>query len=468
MRVRGKCEKLLPIAALLACLCMTAHAAGVKADAINELTPDAGVTVDGVSIKDGAVTSGAWNGSAVPVANGGTGAANATDARANLNIALPATGTAHVVVQTTDDPATNAANLLVAYTAAKALEPNGAALATDNRAVVLVPPGAYDLGASSLVMDTEFVDIEGLSNDREKQHIYRDGHVLTQTASDVRIENLLLHYTGTSSSISAYYPNASGVASPAATTIRNCEFRVNSGMYKSMRDGVEYAGTYEDCLANGEYTFGGGGTASGTFTNCTGGNYAFAADNSGVASGTFANCTADDYAFGGAGGTASGTFTNCTADALSFGGGGTASGSFKDCTGGMHAFGSSYGTASGTFINCTGGQYAFGGSRSTASGTFTNCTGGTSAFGAYYSTASGTFTNCTGGEYAFGGNSGGTASGIFINCTGDRFAFGYYGDASGGKFFHCFGADYTFTESGTPAPYHHVCFQNGALYSGND
>ena len=513
MRVRGKCEKLLAIAALLACLCMTAQAAGVKADAVNELTPDAGVTVDGVTAQDGHVAlpevtapadpagklyndGGAlhWNGvqldqtSGVDAATLGDGSVSnaefetldgvsgplqtqldgkADDAdltahtgdtdnphgvtatqvglgsvdntadvdkpvstvqQAALDGKLPYTGDAYIVVKTTSNAATNADNLRAAYTAAKALTPNGAALSATNRAVVLVPPGAYNLGDSPLTLNRDYVDLVGLSTARDNQHIYRFGHVLTQTASDVRIENLLLHYTGTYNASYVYNPNATWNdgedhnGSPPDTVIRNCAFRVNNSGYRSMRIGVEYAGTYENCAGGGSYTFGGyGGTASGTFTGCTGGN----------------------YAFGGYDGTASGTFTNCTGGGHAFGGQG-------ECT------------STSVFRNCTGGYRAFGG-YGTASGSFTNCTGGDRAFGGYFGTASGTFTGCTGGNDAFGGGGDGNASGTFNNCTGGIGAFGGSGGwASGGRFYHCVGGADSFTTNGPPTVLY--CVRDGAAY----
>jgi hypothetical protein len=224
-------------------------------------------------------------------------------------------------------------------------------------------------------MDTDYVDLVGLSTARDDQYIYRANNVLVQTASDVRIENLLLHYTGTSTSFFAYYPDVtwddgtSHTGSPPATRIRNCEFQATN---RSMRIQVEYAGAYEDCTGGGDFTFGGVGTASGTFTNCTGGDYAFGG-SSGTASGTFTNCTGGEYAFGGLSGVASGTFTNCTAGYYAFAGGGTASGTFTNCTGGERAFGAS-GTASGTFVNCVADNYAFGGgSGDTTGGKFYGC-----------------------------------------------------------------------------------------------
>jgi len=294
---------------------------------------------------------------------------------ADLIDSLPRDGAAYVIVKTTDNASTNGLNLLAAYAQAKALTPHGQALSATNRAAVIVPPGRYDLGTGQLAMDTEFVDLVGLSTKREDQYIFSQTNgpntgVLRQTASDVGIENLLVQSTRptgvppfNSTDPAAYFPDSD----KPATVIRNCEFRDDGADHSwSMRVGIIYSGAYSDC---------------------TGGIYAFGS---------------------GGGGTASGVFSNCTGGATSFGGGGTASGTFTNCTGGASSFGT--GVASGTFTNCTGGDRAFGGSE-TASGTFTNCIGGTNAFGGDGGTASGTFINCTGGTNSFGGGSLGITTG---------------------------------------------------------
>ena len=322
-----------------------------------------------------------------------------TATQALLDGKLPRISEAYVVVEVTANVLTNGANLRNAYDAAKALTPFGSALSATNRAVVLVPPGRYNLGDSALIINADFVDLVGMSTSRDNQYIYRNsGTVLSQSASDVRIENLVFHYTGSADTSYAYNPTVFWtdvtirIGSPAATRIRNCEFRASN---RIMPRGATFAGFYEDCVADGEYVFGSGsretafgtlyGTASGTFINCTGGNYSF-----------------------GANGTASGTFTNCT--------------------GGIYAFGG-YGTASGAFINCTGGGLAFGGGGGTASGTFTNCTGGAFAFGGSYGTASGIFRNCIGDMYAFGGSNGTTTDGSFYGChmTGNSYTATFRG-----------------------------------------
>jgi hypothetical protein len=332
-------------------------------------------------------------------------------------------GESYVIVEVTNNPATNAANLLAAYAAATALTPYGQPLSATNRAVVLLPPGQYDLGTGALSMTAEYVDVVGMSTVARHQHVYGQSNgantgVVMQTANNVRLENLWVECTRSSGGLvsnstdpAAYFPDSDR----PLTEVRNCVFTADDANAWSMRIHITYSGKYTDCTGGG-VAFGGYGTASGTFTNCTGGYGAFGSYY-GTASGTFTNCTGGYDAFGGFGGTASGTFTDCSGGNYAFGGfGGMASGTFTDCTGGSGAFGGSYGTASGTFTNCTGGLYAFG-SGGTASGTFMNCTGGGYAFGGGGGTASGTFTNCTGGDNSFGGNGGSTLNGRFVGCT---------------------------------------------------
>jgi len=59
--------------------------------------------------------------------------------------AIPLETANGIFVNVTSDAKTNGANLIAAYAKAKALTPNGASLATDNRACVILPPARYDL-----------------------------------------------------------------------------------------------------------------------------------------------------------------------------------------------------------------------------------------------------------------------------------------------------------------------------------
>ena len=338
----------------------------------------------------------------------------------------------YVTVKVTDNAIVNGNNLLAAYSLAKTVTPNGAALSTSNRLAVILPAAIYDLGTQSLILDTEYIDIFGSTSDRSKHYITSDVGVVSrgtvqQTANDVKLYNLTIENSNTTYSTEEYYEDIT----PAAyfpdsnlnlTYVENVLFSSNFdneliSVY-SMRSGIEYSGTFINCTA-GAFSFGGYyGIVSGTFKDCTGGTYSF---------GFFGNT--------------SGTFINCTAGSGSFGFNAITSGIFKDCTGGFGSFGGNSGAASGTFINCTGGNTSFGGYNGVATGTFKDCTGGTYSFGGKGEgpgLASGDFTNCTGGFGSFGGNSG-TASGTFINCTGGNTSFGGNGGTASGTFTNCTG-----------------------------
>ncbi|MBX7245405.1 MAG: hypothetical protein K1X53_07890 [Candidatus Sumerlaeaceae bacterium] len=355
---------------------------------------------------------------------------------------LPMDGQAYVIVEVTADPVQNGINLVTAYNRAEALTPHGQPLSARNRAMVVVLPGQYDMTTGTLLMITNYVDLVGLSTARTDQYIFGESSgqgtgILRQTASDVRIENLLVECTRSSGGLTfsasdpaAYFPDGA----LAGTVVTNCEFRADGTNAYSTRRAVEYSGTYTNCTG-GRIAWGGFGTASGIFTDCIGGTASFG--GLGIANGVFKNCTAIDNSFGGLGGTASGTFQNCTGTGGSFGGsGGTASGNFTNCTGGTDAF----------------GGLGFSGFASNASGTFTNCVGGSGAFGGISGipigpvtvTVSGTFSGCIGGSYSFGG-------GPAIS-----------GNGAGGKFLYCNGGTSSFTATGAPLALY--CVKNGAAY----
>lgn len=67
----------------------------------------------------------------------------------------------YVIVEPTTSATDNGTALLAAYTTAKALT----GLTATNRATVIVPPGTYDMGASALVLDTQYVDLMGMTGD---------------------------------------------------------------------------------------------------------------------------------------------------------------------------------------------------------------------------------------------------------------------------------------------------------------
>jgi hypothetical protein len=314
-------------------------------------------------------------------------------------------GTPQLYVAAGDDPAVNGQNLLDAYAAATALTPNGQALSEYNRAVLIIPPGFYEM-PTSLTLTTPYVDFAGLTSDSLAQMLQPSadavfGAIEGVSAGDgARFYNLSFR---ASEFVDNYGFNFDDALS--ASYFENCTWINNGESGTGMGVAVTIASTFFNC-AGGHYSFGGGsGTFSGTATNCAGGNYSFGGGVSGECSGTVRDCIAGTNSFGGGGGTFSGTATNCTGGSDSFGGkSGTFSGTATNCTGGAGSFGGD-GTFSGTATNCTGGDSSFGGG-GTFSGTATNCRGGDSSFGG--GTFSGTATNCTGGNSAFGG--GGTFS----------------------------------------------------------
>ena len=194
-----------------------------------------------------------------------------------------------------DNAVTNGTNLRAAYAAAKLLTPNGAALSATNRAVVFVPPGKYDLVTTALTMDTQFVDLVGVSGNPEHVLITSvvdvdNSGTLVQTANDVLISGVTLENTQNSNAKNYIETDPAAYAPSTNLTLAKLRYVVSGGKNsgQSMRLGIIYSGTFNNCTG-GDGAFGGGGTASGTFKDCVGG----------------------EFSFGGGGGTASGKLYNC-------------------------------------------------------------------------------------------------------------------------------------------------------------
>jgi len=443
----------------------------------SEQLPDSGTwNVSGMTIDNLDLSGSTGDGSGLSnlTVNTGNGAESLDTVVAEIEDGLDAvySSAVSITVQIADNETTNGAALLAAYAAARDMAPT-----ENNRIVVIVPPGRYDLGEEHLLLDMPYIDLIGSTTDRAVQYIYgtpgfNDG-VIRQTADHVRIENLTIDNRSNASAYPAnlsvaYYPTVPG----SNTVLRNCRFiSETTGTPVTMRIAAEYAGLYEHCQG-GDYSFGGSlwasGTASGTFIDCTGGAYSFGQ----TASGSFRNCRGGNHCFaGGMGGTASGTFTGCVAGNQSFASEfGTASGTFTDCVAGNQSFGGEgWATASGTFTDCVGGNDSFGGGYdSTASGAFTGCVAGGGSFGGGYgNTASGTFTDCIGGNGSFGGDSG-TASGTFTDCVaGDDSFGGDYGTASG-TFDGCVGGIASFGGAGTASGSFTDCRGDWLSFGGGD
>jgi hypothetical protein len=388
----------------------------------------------------------------------------------------------YIIIPVTDNAVTNGTNLLSAYTTATTLTPNASARSSTNRAVVFLPPATYNLGSSTLLLNTSGVDIVGLTRDQNHVTITSSNTTATisQTANDVRCIGFTINNT---------------VSAPGWVPSNNLSLTYWENVTFSSISANNISGTFKNCKSTNVLSDHGGfirqgGIASGTFIDCIG-------INSGNNGGGFV----------GYGGTASGTFTNCTGTSRDFGGGfvglgGTASGTFNNCTGSNNSGGGGGfvgygGTASGTFIDCVGTNKGisgggFVGSNGAASGTFINCTGSTVSMfgggfvGSFSTTVSGIFINCSGsntGTEDSGGfaGRGGSVSGTFINCNGSNTSIsggGFapkqsFGSSFRGAFINCISTDVTLpvlTNSGIaskPACYINCLDSSGNLVNGS-
>jgi hypothetical protein len=396
--------------------------------------------------------------------------------------ALPAKASNYIYVPSSNNALTNGTSLLDAYTTGKTLTPGGSALSSTNRVSIILDPGNYNLGSSSLTLDTQYIDIIGLTKEASHVTITSSNGTSTiiQTANDVRSIGYTIKNTG---GAGGWKPSNN----LTLTYLENIIFTVDQ-----ISSNIILSGTFKNCKATNSVNNGGGfvgsyGIASGTFIDCTGTNTGTNGGGfvgySGTASGTFTNCTGSNTGASGGGfvgqfGVASGTFTNCSGTNTNTGinGGG---------------FAGREGIASGIFINCSGSNTASSGGVFTGwsgiiSGTFTNCIGTNTgeAGGGFVGpgTVSGTFINCTGTNTgAYGGGFAGQSStvlGTFINCTGTNTnvtggGFLGYLSYARARFINCISTDLTLptlTNSGDatkPACYINCFDGSGNLVNGS-
>jgi hypothetical protein len=414
---------------------------------------------------------------------------------------LTLNGSAFNIVGGSTSATTNGTALIAAYAAGAAATPQGAALSDTNRFTVFLLPGIFDLGASTLAMSTQFVDIVGLgrtingiTDDNTRTVggcvVTGSGTVINKTANNAHLLNFSITTTANALATPAYTSGGTNTEEIFAFMFFDGQGGANS---RGMVRAVAYPGYYFRCYnlgpdgfgcaggaASGSFiecksgvtSFGDAGAASGLFVNCECGS-GFGSGTGGTAGGTFYNCRFNaDYSSGGtffgvtsaagvfincdcgsasgfgSGGTANGTFLWCRAGATSFGTVGTSTGTFKWCVGGSGSFSGAGATANGVYEYCSATDRAFGGGDSggVASGTFRYCTAtGIRSFG-HRGTASGVFEYCVGGSGAFGGDeqatTGGTASGTFLGCRALDNAFGgssATGGTASGTFLNCLG-----------------------------
>ena len=260
-------------------------------------------------------------------------------------------GSSYILIKANGTAEENGAELEAAYEQAKLATPYNYPLSNVNRFTILVPAGIYITSADhyQFVFDTDYIDIVSLSGNAD---VYLSG--ITVSATDILVK---------------------GIDTSKAIDLGGEQPGFNLGAY-----GVNQV--FDTCIG-GNYSFGWGGTLTGTFINCIAGNNSFAsaADFSPpvgiteispafftvICAGTFTNCAAGDNSFG-VGfieARATGNFTNCTAKTFSFGatvgsfGGGRASGLFKNCEGTTFCFAPDASAFTGTAYNCISGSNSF-------------------------------------------------------------------------------------------------------------
>lgn len=305
---------------------------------------------------------------------------------------------AFVIIGGSGSSITNGTQLTNAYARAKLKTPNGAALTRFNRYTIFLLPGVYTVADGVFIMDTEYIDLVGLSTYAGNSVydaasftgvawgdcvISSTGNALNLTAGnvgDVTIANVTLA-TSTAGKfafnpVSSRYQNKlSNVLIVNTSAITDSAMAVN----------ITYSGVYTDVRCFNARAFG----------------YGLA--SVGIASGTFIRCKAASASFGAAltdavEGRATGTFIDCEADGLSFG----------------------RTLSSGTFLRCryvnvdgaTGGMFGYSQVASTASGTYDDCIAVNSGT-CWGTTFSGVVRHCTVSGTSF---SPGTFSGQVVGC----------------------------------------------------
>ena len=204
-----------------------------------------------------------------------------------------------------DNSVTNGTALRNAYTTAKALTPNGSALSSTNRAVVLIPPGVYNLGSTSLDLDTAYVDLIGESSNRE--HVKITSAVTTASTGtlnvsnvDVKVHNVTIRNEQNSVTSWSDLPCAVKITG-GSSSYTNCDISYYSSYSSLFGFNVTVSAQFNDCyIADGNN---GNLTLSGSAKDC---NIIFEGEGCG-ASGTFDNCVITSAYSG----TFSGIFRKC-------------------------------------------------------------------------------------------------------------------------------------------------------------
>lgn len=304
-----------------------------------------------------------------------------------------------------------------AYDLAVDLTPGGNALAEDNRAAVLIPPGSYQLVAT-LDLDTEFVDLLALVPEKggEPESTDVDNSASGVSLDQFRPPRTLIYtddagVTTVDQSVANVWMCGFGIAqlSDAADSYVRafyCSADDNAGsrydkMYFWRRrlaqgcSAVSFAkhvrGVWRDCIANA-YSWR-SGSALGEFSakmyDCCAGAYSFIGDTAPGVGCLFVRCRAIGCFAGSFSDSGLGAFGGCNTYGSDLDG----DCRFVECEAGPRSYGLGKKNEA-TFIRCRGGDYSFGSTVSLfITGEFggyaEDCVGGVGSFGGRGTAATG-------------------------------------------------------------------------------
>lgn len=162
------------------------------------------------------------------------------------------------------------------YAAAKALTPYGNALGAQNRARLILMPGRYDIGggASGLTVDTEYVDISGLTQNPLDVVIAvapGSAKIITQTANDCRLSNFHLYSSDGSNNAQMAMQNAAGHALTEHSNLYYSGGGTTAAACHSYSGLTNLGGTYRRCRSTQTKMYGGltaGWTCNAVFEDC--------------------------------------------------------------------------------------------------------------------------------------------------------------------------------------------------------
>jgi len=298
---------------------------------------------------------------------------------------LGTSGSAYSIIGGAPIATNNWVSLSNAYVVAKAATPHGAALSFNNRYTIFLLPGIYDGGSQTFTLDTEFIDLVGLSENTGTQTflewaampsnipIYGDT-LIKSSATTINVNNASGTHDITIANL-ALLTSGSGSALTTTQGGFNSRFKVFNALLdgpnssESMPWDKYFNGTWIDVRCFRARAFGRSVSVpldhAGIFIRCKGGNMLAGEGAATTISGTVIDCEAGDGSFGRNGDTISGTLLRCRyntlADAAGTGmfGGSTgtimAAAILEDCAANpaVAAFG---GSMSGTLISCSGKQ----------------------------------------------------------------------------------------------------------------